>query len=506
MELDFERCYRAVVSRDQRFDGWFYTGVTSTGIYCRPSCPALTPKPENIRFLTTAAAAQRSGFRACLRCRPDATPGSPEWDTRADVTARAMRLIADGVADREGVAGLARRLGYTERHLQRMLTDELGAGPLALARAQRAQTARVLIETTRLGLAEIAFAAGFGSVRQFNDTIRAVYGRPPSSLRARNPGEAPGTTAAETIALRLPYRQPLHAPALLEFLAARAIYGVEAVDAEGYHRVLRLPNGTATVRLSPVPGHINAVLRLTDIRDLAPAVARCRRLLDLDADPEAIDAVLAEDRSLAASIAKEPGVRVPRALDGFEMAVRAIVGQQISVPAARRVLARLAAAAASAPETAVPAEGAPDRAEPKGAAPETGLPDGTAPSLVNPFPSAADLLDLPDEAFGMPTARRETLRAMAAAVVDGRLNLDPGADRDELTVQLDAIRGIGPWTAGYVAIRALGDPDVMLPTDLGVLRGAAALDLPTQPASLATHAARWRPWRSYAVIRLWRHA
>src|SRR5262245_56561066 len=220
VRLDFERCYRAVDSRDARFDGWFVTAVTSTGIYCRPSCPAITPKRSNVHFLPSAAAAQREGFRACLRCRPDAAPGSPEWNYRADVVGRAMRLIADGVVDREGVAGLAARLGYTERHLGRLLRAEVGAGPLALARAQRAQTARLLIETTALGLAEIAFAAGFGSVRQFNDTIREVYGRSPSALRAASAGADPAGQFG-TLCLRLPYREPLHAGALLEFLAAR---------------------------------------------------------------------------------------------------------------------------------------------------------------------------------------------------------------------------------------------------------------------------------------------
>src|SRR6266536_906925 len=245
VELDFERCYRAVDSRDPRFDGWFVTAVTSTRIYCRPSCPAVTPKRANVRFLPSPAAAQREGFRACLRCRPDAAPGSPEWDNRADVVGRAMRLIADGVVDRAGVPGLAGRLGYTERHLHRMLHAELGAGPLALARAQRAQTARVLIETTDLGLADIAFAAGFGSVRQFNDTILEIYGRAPSTLRHK----AVHSGASGTIALRLPYRYPLHAPSLFGFLGARAVPGVESVDDHGYHRALGLPHGTGTASL-----------------------------------------------------------------------------------------------------------------------------------------------------------------------------------------------------------------------------------------------------------------
>ncbi|HET8659560.1 MAG TPA: AlkA N-terminal domain-containing protein [Micromonosporaceae bacterium] len=473
MDLDFEHCYRAVTSRDSRFDGRFFTAVTSTGIYCRPSCPALTPKRRNVRFYASAAAAQRNGFRACRRCRPDAVPGSPDWDARADLVGRAMRLIADGVVDREGVPGLARRLAYTERHLNRMLTAELGAGPLALARAQRAQTARTLVETTGLGLAEAAFAAGFGSVRQFNDTIQQVYGVAPSALREaarRRPGATAG--GAGTVALRLPYRPPLHAAALLEFLAGRALPGVEEVDGASYRRTLRLPHGPATAELTPADGHVAAALHLSDMRDLAPAVARCRRLLDLDADPVAIDAVLAQDPALAPAVAKEPGVRVPRAVDGFEIAVRAVVGQQISVPGARKVLTRLVAA------------------QPPGS---EGL-----------FPDPEALLGLPDEAFAMPAARRVTLRALAQAVVDGELDLDGGADRTDTERRLLALPGVGPWTAGYVALRALGDPDAFLPTDLGVRRGAAALGLPGAATALDTHATRWRPWRSYAVIRLWR--
>src|SRR5512147_52467 len=245
MELDFERCYRAADGRDQRFDGWFYTAVSSTGIYCRPSCPALTPKRANVTFYPSAAAAQRAGYRACKRCRPDAAPGSPEWDVRADLVGRAMRLIGDGVVDREGVPGLASRLGYTERHLNRLLTAELGAGPLALARAQRAQTARILVETTELGLAEIAFAAGFGSVRQFNDTVREVYGATPSELRVTRGGR-PMAGGAGTISLRLAYRPPLHAAALLDFLAVRALPGVEEVRDGTYRRGVRLPHGAGT--------------------------------------------------------------------------------------------------------------------------------------------------------------------------------------------------------------------------------------------------------------------
>jgi len=484
MELDFERCYRAVDSRDQRFDGWFFTAVTSTGIYCRPSCPAMTPKRENVTFFPSAAAAQRAGFRACKRCRPDAVPGSPEWDVRADLVGRAMRLIGDGVVDREGVPGLASRLGYTERHLNRMLTAELGAGPLALARAQRAQTARILIETTDLGLAEIAFASGFGSVRQFNDTILQVYAQAPSQLRERRPVR---TAEAGTISLRLAYRSPLHIPALLDFLEQRALPGVEERSGNTYRRGLVLPHGSATVALTPSDRWVSASLRLTDVRDLAPAVARCRRLFDLDADPDAVDATLGADVALDASIKTEPGVRVPRAVDGFEMAVRAIVGQQVSVAGARTTLTRMIRAAGGF-------DGAPPTDSP-------GLGSGIA--LVG-FPSARAVADLPDAAFGMPAARRETVRRLAEVVADGKIDLEPGADREESVARLTELPGIGAWTAGYVAMRAIGDPDVFLPTDLAVRRGAAALGLPSTPKALSQHAERWRPWRSYALIRLWR--
>ncbi|MEV0154335.1 AlkA N-terminal domain-containing protein [Micromonospora sp. NPDC050686] len=495
MELDFERCYRAVDSRDQRFDGWFYTGVTSTGIYCRPSCPAMTPKRRNVRFFPSAAAAQGAGLRACRRCRPDAAPGSPQWDVRADVVGRAMRLIADGVVDRDGVPGLASRLGYTERHLHRMLHAELGAGPLALARAQRAQTARTLIETTAMGMAEIAFAAGFGSVRQFNDTIREVYAAPPSELRITR-GRQPVPAGAGTITLRLAYRPPLHAAALLDFLAVRALPGVEEVRDGTYHRGLRLPRGTGEAVLTPADGHVVATLRLTDMRDLAPAVARCRRLLDLDADPEAVDATLATDPALAGAVAVEPGVRLPRAVDGFEIALRAITTQQISLASAKTTLTHLLLATnrvdheVCVEETASAGRRLHDqRDEPLGV-----------------FAGAEEVLRVGDEGFRMPAARRETIRALAREVVEGRLDLDPGGDREETVRRLTALPGIGAWTAGYVAMRALGDPDVLLPTDLAVRRGATALGLPDTPTTLDAYADRWRPWRSYAVIRLWRAA
>jgi len=495
VELDFERCYRAVDSRDQRFDGWFYTGVTSTGIYCRPSCPAMTPKRQNVRFFPSAAAAQGAGLRACRRCRPDAAPGSPQWDVRADVVGRAMRLIADGVVDRDGVPGLAARLGYTERHLHRMLRAELGAGPLALARAQRAQSARILIETTGLGLAEVAFAAGFGSVRQFNDTVREVYGATPSELRVTR-GRQPVAGGAGTITLRLAYRPPLHAVALLDFLALRALPGVEEVRDGTYRRGLRLPHGPGTVALTPADGHVVATLRLADMRDLAPAVARCRRLLDLDADPVAVDAALAQDPALAPAVRAEPGVRLPHAVDGFEMAVRAITTQQISLRSARTTLTHLLSAVQRL------------RFDQEGPVEETATAgrELLGQHELVAFPGAEEVASVPDDGFRMPGARRETIRAVARAVADRSLDLEPGGDREEAVRRLTALPGIGPWTAGYVAMRALGDPDVFLPTDLGVRRGAAALGRPDAPKTLDAYADRWRPWRSYAVIRLWRAA
>jgi len=518
VELDFERCYRAVDSRDPRFDGWFVTAVLTTGIYCRPSCPAVTPKPQNVTFYPTAAAAHRVGFRACRRCRPDAAPGSPEWDNRADVVGRAMRLIADGTVDREGVDGLASRLGYGARHLHRMLSEEVGAGPLALARAQRAQTARILVETTDMPLTDVAFAAGFGSIRQFNDTVREVFASSPTQLRTAAHRTTPRHSG--TIAVRLAYRPPLHRAALLEFLAARAVPSVESVTGGHYARALRLPHGTATVLLTPLDTYVAATFHLADLRDLAPAVARCRRLLDLDADPIAIDEVLGADSALRRAVRTEPGIRVPRAVDGFEIAMRAVVGQQISVSSAVTVLDRIVRAAATGPEAT-----GPEGTRPHGTRPDNIGPDSVGPEIIGPdptegcagsagqFPEAGPLIPFPearavaalsDADLPMPAARKATVRALAEAVADGKVVLDGGEDRAEVEEALRSIPGIGAWTANYVAMRALGDPDVFLETDLAVVRGAGRAGLPTSKARLHMHSLRWAPWRSYAVVRLWR--
>src|SRR5687767_4143045 len=312
--MDADTCYRAVSSRDPRFDGWFVTAVTTTGIYCRPSCPAMTPRRHNVRFLPTAAAAQRAGFRACRRCRPDASPGSPEWSQRSDTVARAMRLIGDGVVDRGGVTDLAGKLGYSERQLHRLLVAEVGAGAQALARAQRAHTARTLIETSPLSFSEIAFAAGFASIRQFNDTVQAVFATTPRELRRRESTEAPPQPGV--LHLRLPVRAPFDASGVLGFLGRRAVPGVESYDGTTYRRALQLPHDEATVALRPEGDHVACTLALRDPRDVVPAVARCRRLLDLDADSAAVDAALGDDPLLAPLVRARPGIRVPGAVDG----------------------------------------------------------------------------------------------------------------------------------------------------------------------------------------------
>ncbi|HEY2428361.1 MAG TPA: AlkA N-terminal domain-containing protein [Acidimicrobiales bacterium] len=469
---EFETCYRAVQSRDPRFDGWFFTAVTSTGIYCRPSCPAITPRRKNVRFYPSAAAAQGAGFRACRRCRPEAVPGSPEWDRRADIAGRAMRLIADGVVDREGVTGLARRLGYSERQLHRRLVDSVGAGPLALARSQRARTARLLIETTPLPLTQVAFGAGFASVRQFNDTVREVFGATPTELRRsrrRQSEVGPGA-----VAIRLSRRDPFDAAGLWGFLAARAVPGVEETVDGTYRRTLDLPRGAGVVSLRPAPHHVEALMRLEDLRDLTAAVQRCQRLLDLDADPVAVDGVLGADPILAPLVIARPGKRVPGTVEGDELAIRAILGQQVSVAGARTLAARLVVAA-----------GAPLAA-----------PDGT---LTHRFPTAEALsrhLSEGRNGLGLTGARRATLARVAGALATGDLALDPGVDRDEAVTALGRTPGVGPWTTAYVAMRALGDPDAFPAGDLGLRKALAALGGTAQPA-------RWRPWRAYAAHHLW---
>ncbi|MFF9208433.1 MULTISPECIES: AlkA N-terminal domain-containing protein [unclassified Streptomyces] len=477
MHTDRERCVRAVQSKDARFDGWFYTAVLTTRIYCRPSCPVVPPKPANMTFYPSAAACQQAGFRACKRCRPDTSPGSPEWNQRADLTARAMRLIADGVVDREGVPGLAARLGYSTRQVERQLLAELGAGPLALARAQRAQTARLLIETTPLPMADIAFASGFSSIRTFNDTVREVFALTPSELRARVPKSA-APAAPGTLSLRLPFRAPLNPDNLFGHLAATAVPGVEEWRDGSYRRTLRLPYGHGIAALTPRPDHIACRLTLTDLRDLTVAISRCRRLLDLDADPVAIDDALRADPLLAPLVDKAPGRRVPRTVDEAEFAVRAVLGQQVSTAAARTHAARLATAHGE-PVT-----------DPEG-------------GLTRLFPDPAALAAVDPETLAMPRTRRTTFTTLVRHLADGSLHLGVESDWTEARARLLQLPGFGPWTVDVIAMRALGDPDAFLPTDLGIRRAAAELGLPATPAALTARAAAWRPWRAYAVQYLW---
>lgn len=480
MYTDFDRCYRAVQAKDARFDGWFVTAVLTTGIYCRPSCPVRAPFARNIRFYPTAAAAQRAGFRACKRCRPDASPGSPEWNVRGDAVARAMRLIADGTVDREGVGGLAARVGYTVRQLERLMQAELGAAPLALARAQRAQMARVLIETTEMPFSDVAFAAGFASIRQFNDTVRAVSDLTPTGLRLRaqrrfGRDENPGTGV---LTLRLPVRTPFAYEGLFGHLGASAVPGVEEVRDGAYRRTLRLPHGSGIVSLTPRSDHVLCRLVIDDFRDLAAAIARCRRLLDLDADPAAVIEALSADPFMTSLIRQAPGQRIPRTVDEHELALRVVLGQQVSTAAARTHAARLAAA-----------YGNPVRD-----------PDG---GLAYQFPSTEELSEIDGRHLALPQARKRTVTALIRALMDGELVLDSGCDWSESRRQLMALPGIGPWSAEMIAMRGLGDPDAFPATDLGVCAAARQLGLPVTPRRVAEHSSRWRPWRSYATQHLW---
>ncbi|MEP7091013.1 MAG: AlkA N-terminal domain-containing protein [Nocardioidaceae bacterium] len=494
---DTEACYRAVKSRDRRFDGVFYTGVTSTGIYCRPSCSAITPARRNVTFHRSAAAAQAAGFRACKRCLPDATPGSPAWDVSADAAGRAMRLIGDGLVERDGVEGLARRVGYTPRHLHRLLCTELGAGPLALARARRAQNARILVETTSMAFSEVAFAAGFSSIRQFNDTIREVYAATPTALRGRlrPTGTAPVTarvtapvTAPGTVDLRLPVRAPYAGREVLRFLAAHLIPDVEASGADWYERTLLLPHGPGRVRLTfPADqsgsgtGHVACRLVVEDLRDLGTAVERCRRLLDADSDPLAVDDELAGDPLMATLVRRRPGLRVPGSTDGAETAVRAVLGQQISLAGAISLGGKLVA------RYGEPVPGRPSSAE--------------GPGRL--FPRVEVLAGLDPEELPMPRARGRALVGLCAALAAGDVVLDRGADRHDVRERLLALPGVGPWTADYVALRALGDPDAFLPTDIGVRRALTDLGRPGDRGSAEEQSRAWRPWRSYGLLHLW---
>lgn len=488
LAMTFDERYRAIDARDARFDGQFITTVLSTGIYCRPSCPARTPKPKNVTFFLTSAAAHEAGFRACKRCLPEAAPGSPEWNTRSDAAGRAMRLIAEGVVEREGVAGLAARLGYSSRHLGRLLHAELGAGPLALARAQRAHTARMLLVGSDIPISTIAFSAGFTSVRQFNDTIREVFGMPPTQLRARA-GAGPGrvsrapapneTSDATPIQLSLPFRGPLDHKGIFAWLSARALPGVEVASDASYARTLMLPGGLAWFRVQLDGEGLQLAARLSELRDLPVLVARVRRLFDLDADPLAIDAELSKHPELLPLVANVSGIRVPGTTDPAELLIRTMVGQQITVVAARTALSRLVE--------------------------ELGESTTEAFGCNRRFPSMAAIAERGAEVLRGPAFRIRAITEAAEALATGELQLSYGDEGREQREVLLARRGIGPWTADYVRMRVTGDPDVFLPGDVAVRSGAAAAGLTDDARAIDEWSRRASPWRSYLTAHFWRN-
>ncbi|QYM74688.1 DNA-3-methyladenine glycosylase 2 family protein [Leucobacter luti] len=534
LTLDFDACYRAASGRDARWDGRVYLGVTSTGIYCRPSCPARKPKPENCRFFGTAAACVAAGFRACKRCRPDAVPGTRDWDARGDLVARAVRRIRDGAIDSSGVAGLASELAVSERHLRRMLLDGIGATPLQLARTRRAHAARALIEQTDLSLADVAFAAGFGSVRQFGDTMREEFGVAPSELPRRGPGShgagsrGAGSRNTESatpvsgdpvsderprIPLRLRTRAPFDPGAMRAFLLAHAIPGRDQVSSAGTTgtpdvtgitaHAVDVPGGTAVVRIDwdEIPtvaqqagAHtvgIPVVLTLPELADTMPAIQKVRRMLDLDADPGQIAEAFSADPLLAPLRAARPGLRLPGARDPHEFALATVLGQQVSLAAARTLQGRLAAAFTGPGPGASGVSAAGAGSGPADPAPAF-LPRVDVTRIATR--TAAEL----QTELRITGARAETLRALAAALAGG-LDLGPGADRDRARAELAAIRGVGPWTVELIAMRALGDPDAYPAGDL-ILRRALGVEKPRDAELLAES---WRPFRGYATQHLW---
>ena len=478
--MTFDQRYRAVQSRDHRFDGQFVSAVKTTGIYCRPSCPARTPEPENVRFFRTSAAAHAAGFRACKRCLPEAVPGSPEWNLRGDVAGRAVRLINDGVIDHHGVSGLARILGYSTRHLTRILREQTGAGPLALARAHRAQTARVLLTQTVLPISETAFAAGFSSIRQFNDTIREVYDLSPQQVRARGHRTAQVDTTAVDIALS--YREPIDLPGLFAWFAARAVPGLEVADDTSYARSVRLPGGPAWFRVCILPrpgGELRLQARVTELNDLPVLMSRVRALFDLDADPVAVDRALRSLPAVGPLVARAPGVRVAGCMDPHELLIRTMIGQQISVAAARTILTRIITGLGNP---------APD----------------FAPGLSRMFPSMDAVADRGHEVLRGPQARRRAVVGAAVALATGELTLGFGDDPVEQRKALLAVKGVGPWTADYVRMRVTRDPDVFLVDDGALRAGARRLGLPAHKSELLAWSSAASPWRSYLTTHLWR--
>lgn len=479
--LDPERCYRALCGRDARFDGRFYTGVKTTGIFCRPICPAPTPKPANCSYWPSAAAAQAAGFRPCLRCRPESAPGTPAWRGTAASVSRALRLIEAGALDDGGsVDELAERLGIGARHLRRLFDRHLGATPRAVAKLRRVLFAKQLIDETRLPMTEIALSAGFASQRRFNACIREVYGRPPSALR-RTRGGGPERDGLE---LSLSYREPFDWPALLGFFRERAIPGVEVVSADRYLRTIRTLTGPGSIAVAPDAGRrrLRVTLRLPTTSGLIDVSAALRRLFDLDADGETIDGLLAGCLGLRSHIRQRPGLRVPGAFDGFETAVRAILGQQVSVKAASTVAGRVAERWG--------------RPLPRRLAQDV--------ALTHAFPTARRLARAELEQVGILPARAETIRGLARAVLRDPTLLEPGEDAARDLARWTALPGIGPWTAQYVAMRLLREPDALPASDLGLRKAITPVGAPLRSAKEVERVLEGcRPYRAYAAMRLW---
>ncbi|MHA7127987.1 DNA-3-methyladenine glycosylase 2 family protein [Janibacter indicus] len=484
--LGFEAMYAAISGRDVRFDGTFYTAVRTTGVYCRPSCPARKPRRENVTFYRSAAAAQAAGYRACLRCSPEALPGSPWWNIAGSVAARAVQLIDQGVVDDEGVEGLARRLGWSTRTITRVLVEQTGAPPLAHARARRARLAYTLITTTRQPFSEIAFAAGFSSIRQFNDTILTIYGASPTRLRSgRSLRSSGGQPVSGTLRAHLAYRPPLHWESLLGWYAGRALPTVEEVDLPhggSYRTALELPHGpgSVTLRHDSSGSRIDATLHLSDLRDYGPACSMVRRLLDLDADPTAIDEHLAAIPPLKQLVAHRPGVRIPGTPTPLEALLRALTGQQVTVAAGRTALATLVDST---------------RAQ----TPSTPSPENQG--LLHPFPAAESFLATGLETFRAPAARRQAMEQALELAAEG--SLDPSRDPADITHDLSQIKGIGPWTIAYTMMRGYGQPDVDLSADRALRTALQHLTGDPQPRHLLQDAS---PWSSYAALHLWHSA
>jgi AraC family transcriptional regulator of adaptative response / DNA-3-methyladenine glycosylase II len=482
MDMDHDACYRALATRDARFDGRLFVGVKTTGIYCRPICPARTPKRENVVFYPSAAAAQEAGFRPCLRCRPETSPDLGAWRGTSNTVARALALIETGALDDADVAGLAERLGVGERQLRRLFRQHLGASPVAVAQTRRVLLAKQLIHETRLPMTEVAMAAGFGSVRRFNETFQQLFDRPPVALRRTKAGEQ-GAAEAGSVSVRLAYRPPYDWDAMLAFLAARAIPGVEAVTSQRYARTIALGDGRGVLTVEPADRARAAVtVRFPHLRALPTIIARVRRVFDLAADPIAIGAHLAQDPALAPLVAARPGLRVPGAWDGFELAVRAVLGQQITVTAATGLAGKLVQAYGEKLPEAL----------------------ATVPGLTHVFPAPGRLAGRDLAALGMPRARGAALSSLAAAAAADPLLFGPRRSLDEAIARLRALDGIGEWTAQYIAMRELREPDAFPAADIGLLRAMADGNgtRPT-PAALLALAERWRPWRAYAALHLW---